>query len=155
MEFLQPASWAEALAAKAAHPAAVPIAGGTDLMVELNFDQRRPAALLDLTRIGELAQWGTDGDRLRLGAGVSYRRVIDELAGQLPGLAIASRTVGSPQIRNRGTVGGNLGSASPTPTRRCWPPARWSSWPRYGESGRCRWPSSSPARSAACWPTTS
>jgi CO/xanthine dehydrogenase FAD-binding subunit len=113
MEFLQPASWAEALAAKAAHPAAVPIAGGTDLMVELNFDQRRPPALLDLTRIGELAQWGTDGDRLRLGAGVSYRRVIDELAGRLPGLAIASRTVGSPQIRNRGTVGGNLGSASP------------------------------------------
>jgi CO/xanthine dehydrogenase FAD-binding subunit len=113
MEFMQPTSWAEALAAKAAHPDAVPIAGGTDVMVELNFDRRRPPALLDLTRVGELAEWGDDGDRLRLGAGVSYRRVIDELGSRLPGLAMAARTVGSPQIRNRGTVGGNLGSASP------------------------------------------
>jgi CO/xanthine dehydrogenase FAD-binding subunit len=113
MEFLRPATWPEALAAKAAHPAALPIAGGTDVMVELNFDRRRPAALLDLTRVGELAQWGSDGEWLRLGAGVSYRRIIDELAGRLPGLAMAARTVGSPQIRNRGTVGGNLGSASP------------------------------------------
>lgn len=113
MQFLQPATWPEALAAKAAHPDAVPIAGGTDVMVELNFDRRRPAGLLDLTRVPELAEWGTDGAWLRLGAGVSYRRIIDELAGRLPGLAMASRTVGSPQIRNRGTVGGNLGSASP------------------------------------------
>jgi CO/xanthine dehydrogenase FAD-binding subunit len=50
---------------------------------------------------------------VRVGAAVSYRRVIDELGTRLPGLALASRTVGSPQIRNRGTVGGNLGSASP------------------------------------------
>jgi len=50
---------------------------------------------------------------LRVGAGVTYARIIEELSDRLPGLAIASRTVGSPQIRNRGTVGGNLGSASP------------------------------------------
>ena len=50
---------------------------------------------------------------MRLGAGVTYTRVIDELGHLLPGLAMASRTVGSPQIRNRGTVGGNLGTASP------------------------------------------
>jgi CO/xanthine dehydrogenase FAD-binding subunit len=113
VEFLQPASWAEALAAKAAHPEALPIAGGTDVMVELNFDARRPAALLDLNRVAELTEWAPDNGRIRLGAGVSYTRVIDELGGQLPGLAMASRTVGSPQIRNRGTVGGNLGAASP------------------------------------------
>ena len=98
---------------KAADPAALPIAGGTDVMVALNFDRTRPAALLDLTRIPELTEWGSDGDRLRIGAGVSYRRIIDELAGRLPGLATAARTVGSPQIRNRGTIGGNLGTASP------------------------------------------
>jgi CO/xanthine dehydrogenase FAD-binding subunit len=82
-------------------------------MVELNFDRRRPPALLDLTRVTELTDWTSDGATLRIGAGVTYRRLIDELGGRLPGLAIASRTVGSPQIRNRGTVGGNLGSASP------------------------------------------
>jgi CO/xanthine dehydrogenase FAD-binding subunit len=113
VDFLQPTSWEDALAAKAARPEAVPIAGGTDVMVELNFDARRPAALLDLTRVSDLARWADDGGRIRLGAGVSYARVINELGDRLPGLAMAARTVGSPQIRNRGTVGGNLGAASP------------------------------------------
>jgi CO/xanthine dehydrogenase FAD-binding subunit len=113
VDFLQPTSWADALAAKAEHPGAVPIAGGTDVMVELNFDVRRPGALLDLNRVPGLADWAADGTTVRLGAGVSYARVIDELGGRLPGLAMAARTVGSPQIRNRGTVGGNLGAASP------------------------------------------
>jgi CO/xanthine dehydrogenase FAD-binding subunit len=98
---------------KAAHPEALPIAGGTDVMVEINFDRHRPPAFLDLTRIAELSEWGQDGERLRIGAGVTYTRLIDELGDRLPGLAMASRTVGSPQIRNRGTVGGNLGSSSP------------------------------------------
>src|SRR4030088_2841031 len=113
MDFLQPATWAEALAMKAAHPEALPIAGGTDVMVEINFDRKRPASFIDLTRIAELAEWGEEGNLLRVGAGVTYTRLIDELGDRLPGLAMASRTVGSPQIRNRGTVGGNLGSASP------------------------------------------
>ena len=113
MDFLQPTSWAEALEAKAAHPDAVPLAGGTDVMVELNFNLRRPDVLIDLTRIEELAQWSETNGKVRLGAGVTYARVIDELSTRLPGLAMASRTVGSPQIRNRGTVGGNLGTASP------------------------------------------
>ncbi|NIH84877.1 FAD binding domain-containing protein [Amycolatopsis granulosa] len=113
MDFLRPATLAEALAAKAERPEAVPLAGGTDVMVELNFDHRRPAALLDLTRIAELAGWATHDDTVRLGAGVPYTRVITELGDELPGLAMAARTVGSPQIRNRGTVGGNLGAASP------------------------------------------
>ncbi|MGZ4427262.1 MAG: FAD binding domain-containing protein [Nocardioidaceae bacterium] len=113
MEFVQPTSWSDALEAKAALPAAVPVAGGTDVMVELNFDQRRPEALLDLTRVAELAEWTHQDGRVRLGAGVTYTRVIEELSALLPGLAMASRTVGSPQIRNRGTVGGNLGAASP------------------------------------------
>jgi CO/xanthine dehydrogenase FAD-binding subunit len=113
MDFLQPTTWTEALAMKAAHPEALPIAGGTDVMVEINFDRHRPEAFIDLTRIAELSEWGQEGDHLRVGAGVTYTRLIDELGNQLPGLAMASRTVGSPQIRNRGTVGGNLGSASP------------------------------------------
>ena len=113
VDFLQPSTWEDALAAKAERPEAVPVAGGTDVMVELNFDRRRPEALLDLTRVRPLSQWTTDGSHVRIGAGVTYQRVIEELGTRLPALAIASRTVGSPQIRNRGTVGGNLGSASP------------------------------------------
>jgi CO/xanthine dehydrogenase FAD-binding subunit len=117
MEFLQPGSLTEALDAKAEFPDAVPIAGGTDIMVEINFDARRPDALLDLNRVTELTQWSRTaspaGGQVRVGAGVTYVRLISELGGLLPGLALAARTVGSPQIRNRGTIGGNLGAASP------------------------------------------
>jgi CO/xanthine dehydrogenase FAD-binding subunit len=113
MDFLQPTTWPEALALRAERPDALPIAGGTDVMVDLNFDHRRPGALLDLGRVLERREWGPVDGCIRLGAGVPYARVIDELGAQLPGLAMASRTVGSPQIRIRGTVGGNLGSASP------------------------------------------
>jgi CO/xanthine dehydrogenase FAD-binding subunit len=113
MDFLQPGSLADALALKAEFPAIVPIAGGTDIMVEINFDVRRPAALLDLTRIAGLTGWDRRDDGMRIGAGVSYVRLIGELGSLLPGLAMAARTVGSPQIRNRGTIGGNLGAASP------------------------------------------
>jgi len=113
MDFLRPATWEEALAAKAAHPSAVPIAGGTDVMVEINFDHRRPAQLLDLTRIGDLYEWDGDGDAVRLGASVPYTRIMERLRTELPGLALAAHTVASPQIRNRGGVGGNLGTASP------------------------------------------
>jgi len=129
MEFLQPASWDEALAARASNTDAVPIAGGTDVMVELNFARRRPPALLDLSRVAELRGWTTAGGLLRLGAGLTYAELTGERAGhgladglkaKLPGLAMAARTVGSPQIRNRGTIGGNLGSASPAGD--CHPP---------------------------------
>jgi CO/xanthine dehydrogenase FAD-binding subunit len=113
MEFLQPGSLIEAIEAKAEVPAAVPIAGGTDVMVEINFDARRPEALLDLNHISELTTWERVDGWVRLGAGVTYTRLIAELGDALPGLAMAARTVGSPQIRNRGTVGGNLGAASP------------------------------------------
>jgi CO/xanthine dehydrogenase FAD-binding subunit len=113
LDFLQPATWTEALAMKAARPDALPIAGGTDVMVEINFDRHRPPAFLDLTRIAELSEWGPEDGMLRIGAGVTYTRLIHEIGDRIPGLAMASRTVGSPQIRNRGTVGGNLGSASP------------------------------------------
>jgi CO/xanthine dehydrogenase FAD-binding subunit len=120
MEFLQPRSLPEALAVKAERPEAVAIAGGTDVMVELNFDRRRPEVVLDLTRVPELAEWSRGDGAVRVGAGVTYTRMVAELADDLPGLAIAARTVGSPQIRNRGTIGGNLGSASPAGD--CHPP---------------------------------
>jgi CO/xanthine dehydrogenase FAD-binding subunit len=113
MEFLQPADWRGALEARAAHPGATAVWGGTDVMVEWNFGRARPDVLLDLTRVSDLTEWQRADGWLRVGAGVTYARAIAELGAELPGLAMASRTVGSPQIRNRATVGGNLGSASP------------------------------------------
>jgi CO/xanthine dehydrogenase FAD-binding subunit len=113
MDFLRPTTWADALSAKAEHPDAVPIAGGTDLMVGLNFGRTPPPALLDLTALPELQGWERDNGHVAIGAGLSYARIVDELHDLCPALAIASRTVGSPQIRNRATVAGNLGTASP------------------------------------------
>jgi CO/xanthine dehydrogenase FAD-binding subunit len=112
MEVFLPDSLEEALELRASHPDGVPIAGGTDLMVELNFDRARPGVLIDLTRVPELREWRREDGEIFLGAGVTYATIMRELA-DVPTLAQASRTVGSPQIRARGTVGGNLGTGSP------------------------------------------
>jgi CO/xanthine dehydrogenase FAD-binding subunit len=114
VQVLTPRSLAEALRLKAEHPGSVPIQGGTDVMVELNFDRARPDILLNLNEVGELRGWSRDNGSIRIGAALTYTEAIDApLAEVLPALAEASRTIGGPQIRNRGTVGGNLGTASP------------------------------------------
>jgi CO/xanthine dehydrogenase FAD-binding subunit len=114
MDVLTPGTLDEALRIKAERPNAVPIEGGTDLMVSLNFDRLRPEALLNLNEVAELKGWSRENGALRLGASLTYAEAMrEELAAALPALAEASRTVGSPQIRNRGTIGGNLGTASP------------------------------------------
>src|SRR5437764_8659553 len=114
MDVLTPRSLDEALRLRAALSEALPIQGGTDLMVDLNFDRRRPEVLLNLNEVAELRGWSRENGIVRLGAGLTYTEAMTgELAALLPALAEASRTVGSPQIRNRGTIGGNLGTASP------------------------------------------
>jgi CO/xanthine dehydrogenase FAD-binding subunit len=114
VEVLTPHSLEEALALKAERPDALPIQGGTDVMVELNFDRARPDAILNLNEVSELRGWSRRDGTVRLGSGLTYTEAMGaELAGLFPSLAEASRTVGSPQIRNRGTIGGNLGTASP------------------------------------------
>jgi CO/xanthine dehydrogenase FAD-binding subunit len=114
MDVFTPRSLEEALQLKSERPGARPIQGGTDLMVELNFDQSRPEALLNLNEVPELRGWTRENGSVRLGSGLTYTEVMQsELAPLLPALAEASRTVGSPQIRNRGTIGGNLGTSSP------------------------------------------
>jgi len=112
MDVLVPHSLAEALALKADRPDAVPVAGGTDLMVELNAGRQRPAALLDLSRVEELKTWWRDDGTVFLGAGMTFARIADEL-GVFPPLVQAARSVGSAQIRRRGTIGGNIATASP------------------------------------------
>ena len=107
MELLQPDDWSEALELRAAHPGALPLWGGTDLMVDLNFGRARPEAILDLPRVRELAEWSESDGTLRIGAGVSYTTAIADLGERLPGLAAASRTVVTPAskvARKRGMV---------------------------------------------------
>jgi len=113
VDYLRPRTWQDAVALKTEHPDTVPISGGTDLMVEINFARRRPSSLLDLSHLGALRRWTKSNGEVELGAGVTYTDVLEDLRHDLPALAIASRTVGSPQIRNRGTIAGNLATASP------------------------------------------
>ena len=114
MDVLTPRTLDEALRLKADRPDARPIQGGTDLMVEMNFDRARPPAFLNLNEVAELRGWSRESGALRIGAGLTYAEAMRApLSELLPALAEASRTVGSPQIRNRGTIGGNLGTCSP------------------------------------------
>ena len=111
-----PHTIAEATALLADHPDATILNGGTDLMVEVNFNHRRPESVLLLRNIPQLSQWSTDtaAGTITIGAGVPYS-VMErgEIAVAVPALAQAARTVGSPQIRAAGTMGGNLGTCSP------------------------------------------
>ena len=112
-----PDSVATAVALLAQEPGATVLAGGTDLMVEVNDGHRRPgASVVAVNRIAELRSWRHDPTTslLTIGSAVSYREMLQgPLAMMVPSLAQAARTVGSPQIRNVGTLGGNLGTCSP------------------------------------------
>ena len=122
MTVLVPISLEQAVAGLAANPGATLLAGGTDLLVEVNEGHRTfpwpegDAAVISLTRVPELTTWAFDPQRRRvtLGAAITWSLIEREpLRGMLPALAEAARTVGSPQIRNAGTVGGNLATCSP------------------------------------------
>jgi CO/xanthine dehydrogenase FAD-binding subunit len=108
-----PTSVDEAISVLAETQAQV-LAGGTDFLVEVNAGHRRPDAVVSLGHIAELQEWRQHDGWVRLGAGLTYTQMLEpDLAGLLPALAHAARTVGSPPIRNAGTIGGNLGTASP------------------------------------------
>ena len=113
MDFVSATDVAEAIAAKADNPDAEFLAGGTDLMVEVNLAAHRPASVIGLRRVDEIQEI----TRSRIGAGVTWARL-----EQAPhrALAQAARAVGSPQIRAAGTVGGNVGTASPAGDALAW-----------------------------------
>ena len=116
MTVLMPTSLTEALAALTSMPHAHLLAGGTDLMVEVNFNRRKPTDVIALRRVKELSHWSVhpDGTSLTIGAGLPYAAMEGgTIAKLVPALAQAARTVGSPQIRAVATLGGNLGTCSP------------------------------------------
>ncbi len=87
------------------------LAGGTDLLVEINFGRQRPAHVVAIDRVDELKDHSRNG-HVRMGALVTYTRMLETDVGS-PALQEAARTIGSPQIRNAATLGGNLGTCSP------------------------------------------
>ncbi|NQW34080.1 MAG: FAD binding domain-containing protein [Acidimicrobiaceae bacterium] len=116
MTVLIPQSLHDALAAATANPDAQIIQGGTDLMVEINFNHRKPTDVIALRRVDEIRNYVVTADKKNvvIGSGLPYREMEHgELAKLLPALAQAARTVGSPQIRAAGSIGGNLGTCSP------------------------------------------
>jgi len=109
-----PRSLEEAFAALAEAPDAQLLAGGTDFMVEVNYGHRSPSTVVALAQVPELRGFRREGDEVVLGAGLTYTEMESPgLSALVPALAQAARTVGSPQIRNAGTIGGNLATASP------------------------------------------
>ena len=113
MPIARPRTLEEAFDALEEMPDAHLLAGGTDLMVEVNFGHRRPSSVVALRRVEELQGYDVSDNEVVLRGGLTWTTVERELAEVLPGLAAAARTIGSPQMRNTGTIGGNVGTASP------------------------------------------
>jgi len=111
-----PSSLAEATQLLSNNPDAHLLTGGTDMMVEVNFNHRHPETVIALRNIPEIQQWSVDAASgiVHIGSSVPYATMEHgDLAQALPALAEAARTVGSPQIRAAGSIGGNLGTCSP------------------------------------------
>ena len=150
MDVVSPRSLDEALRVKAEHPDALPVQGGTDVMVELNFDRRRPEVLLNLNEVPELRGWSRENGTLRLGSGLTYTEVMDGAGGEaLPALR---RRRGRSARRRSGTAARSAGTSGRPrrPGTRC----RRCSWRRRRSSSRsvrgvarCRCASSSSGRS--------
>ncbi len=116
MTVVVPQTLREALVFSSANPSAQIIQGGTDLMVEINFNHRKPTDVIALRRVDEIRGYtfSSDGSKVVIGSGMPYQKMEHgEIAGLFPALAQAARTVGSPQIRAAGSIGGNLGTCSP------------------------------------------
>lgn len=118
--FLRPTSLAAALAALGAHPDAVLMAGGTDLMVYVNQRHQRFPALVSLEAVPELRRFEVDDQQIVIGAGVTLSEIEARVAPGASGVAAelsmlhqVLRLFSSRLIRNRATLGGNLGTASP------------------------------------------
>jgi CO/xanthine dehydrogenase FAD-binding subunit len=109
---IRPATLSEAVEARAERPELWPVAGGTDLMVDVNFGRTELAGVLDLTAVAELQGIDRDDRWIRIGAAHPMADICERLV-DVAALAGAVVTVGSPQIRSRATLGGNIATASP------------------------------------------
>jgi CO/xanthine dehydrogenase FAD-binding subunit len=114
MSIFSPRSLTEALQLVNEHPAARLLAGGTDTMVEINFRHFEPSDIISLRHVQELQAFETLNGSYRVGASIPYKEFENGTYAHISlALSEAARTVGSPQIRATGTIGGNLGTCSP------------------------------------------
>lgn len=114
MQVIRPRNWDEALAVRADIPNAMPMAGGTEVMLAMKLRDLRPDVLLDLSRIPDSTQYELRSGSVCCGPNISLTAIEERLARQLPGLSMTAAAVGSRQVRNQGTLGGSLGAAAPT-----------------------------------------
>jgi len=114
-EYLVPESLQEALQMLSDRPEAIPLAGGTDLLVQVKEGSRSVETLLSLKRVTELRQYAYNG-ALTLGSTVTVGRIAadPQIQQVYAALAMGAGLIGSVQIRNVATVGGNLCNASPS-----------------------------------------
>ncbi len=115
MTVLSPRTAAEAVKSYAKLPSALPLAGGTDLMVGWNMGQMNGRSVLDLSRVSEWKKIKVVSDGVDLGSLVTHSEIQAHpiLRKRFPLLVAACATVGAAQIQNRGTIGGNIANASP------------------------------------------
>jgi len=111
--FLSPRSLAELHAARAAHPDALLLAGGTDLGLRVSKDREAFPIVISTAEVGELGQIATDAQALTIGGAVTYSQALPYFDKHFPSFGMLVRRIGSRQIRNLGTIAGNLATASP------------------------------------------
>ena len=116
LDYIRPTTLQDAVQALS-EPATVPLGGGTDLLVAMRESIVRPRRLVDLRSLKDDAiQWQQDGS-VRIGAAVTIASLADDerIRDRFPAFAQACESVGSPALRNMGTIGGNLCQRP-----RCW-----------------------------------
>jgi xanthine dehydrogenase small subunit len=111
--FFAPRSLGELLALRTAHPEALLLAGGTDLGLLASRERKPPRAVIHLVRVPELTAISATDDKITIGAAATYEAAAPMLIEAFPALRAYLSRLGSRQIRNMGTIGGNIGTASP------------------------------------------
>jgi len=111
--FFAPRSLEELLTLRAAHPEALLLAGATDLGLLASRARTPPKAVIHLMQVPELAAISSTADKITIGAAATYREAAPTLVEAFAALRPYLSRLGSPQIRNMGTIGGNIGTASP------------------------------------------
>jgi aerobic carbon-monoxide dehydrogenase medium subunit len=116
VEYVRPSSVADALSALGSNPNARALAGGQTLINVMKARAAQPDLLVDLADVGELRGISEDGGRLEIGAMTTYAQLMDssEVFGTRPVLSRVAGEIADVQVRNRGTIGGNVCLSDPT-----------------------------------------